>query len=107
MTDLLAAEGPDVSSEVVGEQQGISARSPLQLFWRRLRRDKVAMTAFAFIVLLILIAIFAPILVKLFNAADPKAQNYDALDAFGAPSGPSGEYYFGVDKLGRDVFSRR
>ena len=104
MSEMLQTDGPDVTAAVVGE--GITARSPLQLFWRRLRKDRVAMTALVFIVLLILIAIFAPVLVKLFNAADPQTQNYDALDAFGGPSGPSGEYFFGVDKLGRDVFSR-
>ena len=103
---MLQAGGQDVSATVVGEEAAITARSPLQLFWRRLRKDRVAMTALAFIVLLILIAIFAPLIVKLFNAADPKTQNYSALDPFGGPSGPSGEYFFGVDKLGRDVFSR-
>jgi peptide/nickel transport system permease protein len=106
MSEMLQSEGPDVTATVVGEQSAIAARSPLQLFWRRLRKDRVAMTALVFIVLLILIAIFAPVIVKLFNAADPKAQNFDALDAFGGPSGPSSEYFFGVDKLGRDVFSR-
>ena len=28
-----------------GGEQKITARSPMQLFWRRLRRDKVAMVA--------------------------------------------------------------
>ncbi len=105
MSDLLAG-GQDAHVVVVGEAEGIVARSPLQLFWRRLRRDRVAMVALAFIVLLLLIAILAPAIVSLFNGADPKKQNFDALDPFGGPSGPSSEYFFGVDKLGRDVFSR-
>ena len=36
----------------------IEARSPLELFWRRLRSDRVAMAALVFIVFLILVAIF-------------------------------------------------
>ena len=40
--------------------QTITARSPMQLFWRRLRRDRVAITALVFIVLLVAMAILAP-----------------------------------------------
>jgi peptide/nickel transport system permease protein len=64
------------------------------------------MVSLGFIVMLVLMALFAPLIVKIANAADPKTQNFGALDPFGGPSGPSGEYFFGVDKLGRDVFSR-
>ena len=51
-----------VVEEAAGEQK-ITARSPMQLFWRRLRRDKVAMAALGFIVVLIVMAIFAPLIV--------------------------------------------
>jgi len=87
-------------------QQKITARSPMQLFWRRLRRDKVAMVALVFIVLLIVMAIIAPVIVKIAGTPDPKAQSSTALDLFGSPTGPSAEHPFGVDRLGRDVFSR-
>jgi peptide/nickel transport system permease protein len=90
----------------VGRGAGSVARSPLQLFWRRFRHDKVALVALAIVVLLILIAIFAPLVVKLAGAADPAQQNPLALDEFGTPTGPSGGHVFGVDQLGRDVFSR-
>ncbi|MET0683845.1 MAG: ABC transporter permease [Solirubrobacteraceae bacterium] len=105
---LVQAE--DVDAIIVDEQQAgerkIAARSPMQLFWRRLRRDKVAMTALAFIILLIFVAIFAPLIVKALGAPDPLEQNSEALDVFGTPTGPSSEHWFGVDRLGRDVFSR-
>jgi peptide/nickel transport system permease protein len=94
-----------VVGEAAGEQK-ITARSPMQLFWRRLRRDKVAMVALAFIVVLIAMAIFAPVIVDIAGAPDPKAQSSEDLDLFGAPTGPTGEHWFGVDQLGRDVFSR-
>jgi peptide/nickel transport system permease protein len=91
------------TTEAAGE---IAARSPLNLFWRRLRQDKVALTALGFIVLLILVAIAAPLIVKLVGAPPPDQQSTAALDSFGAPTGPSSEHLFGVDQLGRDVFSR-
>jgi ABC-type dipeptide/oligopeptide/nickel transport system permease subunit len=84
----------------------IAARSPLELFWRRLRDDKVALTAAAFIVLLVLVAIFAPLIVKLVGTTGPTEQNPETLDEFGTPTGPSSEHPFGVDQLGRDVFAR-
>ncbi len=84
----------------------ISARSPTALFWRRFRRDRVAMASAGFIVLLILIAIFAPLIVKLFGLPGPSAQNPNLTDAFGTPIGPTGAHPFGVDPLGEDVMSR-
>ena len=84
----------------------IAARSPLELFWRRLRDDKVALTAAGFILFLVLVAVFAPLLVKLVGTTGPTDQNPKALDEFGTPTGPSGNHIFGVDQLGRDVFAR-
>ena len=53
-SDLLHAEDPGLDQMVRGEQQ-VAARSPMQLFWRRFRRDKVALVALGFIALLILV----------------------------------------------------
>jgi ABC-type dipeptide/oligopeptide/nickel transport system permease subunit len=92
--------------EGAGGQKRITARSPMQLFWRRLRRDKVAMVALVFIVILIGAAVFAPLIVSIAGAPDPKTQSSEALDVFGTPTGPSSTHLFGVDRLGRDVFSR-
>jgi peptide/nickel transport system permease protein len=86
--------------------QKIAARSPLELFWRRLKQDKVAMTALVFIVILILLAVFAPLVVKLFGQRPPNQQNTKFLDSFGTPKGPSANNLFGADTLGRSVFSR-
>jgi ABC-type dipeptide/oligopeptide/nickel transport system permease subunit len=90
----------------LAEVNEIAARSPLQLFWRRLKDDKVALTALGVIVFLILVAVFAPLIVKLVGAPPPSQQSTKALDAFGTPTGPSSKHLFGVDELGRDVFSR-
>ena len=105
------------STELIVESEGsldsvelatgdIAARSPLQLFWRRFRSDKVAMTSAIFIVLLILLAIFAPVVTSILGLPGPNVNDSNALDAFGSPAGPSSAHLFGVDQLGRDVFSR-
>jgi peptide/nickel transport system permease protein len=78
----------------------------MELFWRRLRTDKVAMAALVFIVLLVLVAVFAPLIIKIVGARPPNEQSSAYLDSFGTPTGPSADNLFGVDTLGRDVFSR-
>jgi peptide/nickel transport system permease protein len=92
--------------DVVPIAGGDVARSPGQLFRRRLTRDKVAMVAAGFIVALIAVAILAPVITKLAGTPGPRVQNSQALDVFGSPSGPSAAHPFGVDKLGRDIFTR-
>ncbi|MGO9320302.1 MAG: ABC transporter permease [Solirubrobacteraceae bacterium] len=82
------------------------ARSPLQLFWRRLRQDRVALASLAFIVFLTVLALAAPLVVKLLGLPGPYVQNLNLTDSFGSPLGPSLAHPFGVDQLGEDVMSR-
>ena len=85
----------------------IPIRPPRELFWRRVRDDRIGLTALVFIALLLVIAILAPLVVKLFGAPPPDKAFTDALSSdFGLPTGPSSEHLFGVDKVGQDVFSR-
>jgi ABC-type dipeptide/oligopeptide/nickel transport system permease subunit len=87
------------ATEVVG-------RTPLQLFLLRFRRDKVALAALGFLVLLIAVAALAGPITRAV-AHPPDAQFPNALDPqFGTPTGPSSTFLFGVDKVGEDVFSR-
>ncbi|SAK53385.1 binding-protein-dependent transport system inner membrane protein [Caballeronia arationis] len=73
-------------------------RTPWSEFWRKFRKQPVALAAGVFVTLLILIAIIAPYIVPY----DPENFfDYDALNA-----GPSAAHWFGVDSLGRDIFSR-
>ncbi len=95
------------SAELTGiDALGIEARSPWQLFWRRFREDKLALGALVFLALLVLMAVFAGPLVKLLGAPGPNTTDSGALDIFGTPTGPSSAHWFGVDQIGRDVFSR-
>src|SRR3954468_2785041 len=104
-TELLGAEGAAEETGLVDGKQ-VTARSPLQLFWRRFRRDRVAMVAGAFVVVAILVAIFAPAIVDVTGAPKPNVQNPDLLDDFGSPTGPTADNFLGVDQRGRDVFAR-
>ena len=85
---------------------GVAARSPLQLFWRRFRQDRVALVSLAFVVLLFVVALAAPLIVKLLGLPGPSVQNPNLTDSFGSPLGPSLAHPFGVDQLGQDVMSR-
>ena len=73
-------------------------RTPWHEFWRRFRRQHVAMIAGIFVLLLILVAIFARWLTPF------DAENYFDYDRLN--DGPSAAHWFGVDSLGRDIFSR-
>jgi peptide/nickel transport system permease protein len=103
---------PDSSFELEGG--AIVARSPMQLFWRRFRSDRVAMGSLVFIVILIFVAIFAGPIVSLIGVTGPNTPNNNcpgpasqcALNIFGQPLGPSSIHPFGTDELGRDVLSR-
>ncbi|HEY2571396.1 MAG TPA: ABC transporter permease [Solirubrobacteraceae bacterium] len=92
--------------DVVEASEEIAARSPLQLFWRRLRSDRFALVSLAFIVLLVVLAIAAPLVVKLLGLPGPSVENANLTDSFGSPLGPSSAHPFGVDQLGEDVMSR-
>jgi peptide/nickel transport system permease protein len=86
--------------------EALGARSPRAQLWRRLRQDRVALAALGVIVALILIAVFAPLVVKLVGVPGPNVQNAHAVDQFGTPIGPTSAHPFGVDPLGRDVLAR-
>src|SRR5512132_373747 len=101
LTGQTAPGPPDQpSSEVIG-------RSPWQIFWRRFRADRVAFVGVAFIVLLTALAVCAPLVAKYVAHREPNQINSNLTDAIGLPKiGPGREYWFGVDKAGRDVFVR-
>ena len=73
-------------------------RTPWSEFWRKFKKQPVAVGALAFVVLLVLVAIFAPFIVPY----DPENFfDYDRIN-----QGPSWVHWLGVDPLGRDIFSR-
>jgi ABC-type dipeptide/oligopeptide/nickel transport system permease subunit len=107
--ELLPGAGGRVDlPDLGGAMTSVATRSmtPLQLFWRRFRRDRVALVSLAFIALLIVVAIAAPLVVSLLGLPGPSVQNPNLTNAFGSPLGPSAAHPFGVDPLGQDVASR-
>jgi glutathione transport system permease protein len=73
-------------------------RTPWDLFRQKFRKQKVAVLAGVFVLGLVALAIVAPYIAPF----DPENFfDYDMLNA-----GPSGKHWFGVDALGRDIFSR-
>ncbi|MGI8595286.1 MAG: hypothetical protein ACR2ML_13160, partial [Solirubrobacteraceae bacterium] len=104
----MTTPGVDTRSEAAGNlfatdvvrNDAVAARAPLQLFWLRLRRDKVALCALGFIVFLVIVAICAPLIVKLFGLPGPNEPDKATLDSFGLPTGPSRHHPFGVDEIG-------
>jgi peptide/nickel transport system permease protein len=103
--DLLLDESQVGAVDLVGSGE-IVARSPWELFFRRFREDKFALAGIVFLILLILAAIFAPLVCSLVGAPGPYSADQNALDLFGQPTGPSSAHLFGVDQIGRDVFAR-
>jgi glutathione transport system permease protein len=75
-----------------------SVRTPWSEFWRKFRRQHVAVIAGVFVLLLVAVAVIAPWIVPY----DAESYfDYDSLNAL-----PSLTHWFGVDSLGRDIFSR-
>ncbi|BDH46561.1 glutathione ABC transporter permease GsiD [Salmonella enterica subsp. enterica serovar Choleraesuis] len=72
--------------------------TPWRLIWRRFLSQPLALGAGVFVLLLIVVALLAPHLVPF----DP--ENYFDYDRIN--EGPSRVHWFGVDSLGRDIFSR-
>ena len=64
---------------------------------RRLKKNKMAMFCAGLLILLVLMAIFAPLIAPY----DPTFQDYSAV-----LSAPSMAHPFGTDEFGRDILSR-
>ncbi|MEZ4521606.1 MAG: ABC transporter permease [Thermomicrobiales bacterium] len=92
-----ASERVASSSESVEFAKPKEANSLWSDAFKRLRRNKLAISSLVFIVLLGLLAIFAP-LVSPYSYSE---QNYDAIR-----QSPNWEHPLGTDQLGRDILSR-
>ncbi|HYY45010.1 MAG TPA: ABC transporter permease [Actinomycetota bacterium] len=110
MTQSAAGTAQEAPYDVAGGHEpehgaAVVARTPWQLFWQRFREDKLALAGGVTIVIMVLLALTAPVFEHL--TGHPFAQQYrDRYDAFGIPLGPDSEFWFGSDDLGRDLFVR-
>jgi peptide/nickel transport system permease protein len=84
----------------------IQGRSPWQLAWERLRKDKAAIASMVTIVIIIVLALLAPVIASLVGHG-PNQQFIDTGEnANGGPVPPSSMFWFGTDSAGRDLFIR-
>jgi ABC-type dipeptide/oligopeptide/nickel transport system permease subunit len=104
-----SAEAP--SDALLAGAGAIEGRSLGQIAWRRLRRDKVAIAGGVVVVVLVLVALLAPIIVKYFGTP-PDQYNPGTVDPnlqtpLGHFGGISLSHPLGVEpQTGRDLFSR-
>jgi peptide/nickel transport system permease protein len=85
----------------------IQGRSQWQLTWRRLRRDKVAMAALIVILVIVALALAAPLFVSITHHPPNIAYPNTGEDAAGNPVGPgTNGFWLGTDGTGRDLFIR-
>ncbi len=71
--------------------------TPIGIFWHKLKRRKIAMIAGAFIIMLVLVAVFAPLIAPY----DPYETDYSL-----SMMPPSFHHPAGTDVYGRDILSR-
>ncbi|MED3879151.1 oligopeptide ABC transporter permease [Priestia megaterium] len=85
----------DVQPEV--NMKALKNLSPWAIARKKFVKNKLAMISLVFMIVITLLAIFAPLLTK----ADITRIDYMAMNA-----APSSEHWFGTDTNGRDVFAR-
>ena len=81
-TELVASK----SDEPEVRSQDVAGRSPTRIALDRLRHDKIAMVCFVIVVLFVLIAVFAPLLTKLFGVELDGGDPVTDLDQFNYPA---------------------
>ncbi|MEG0019764.1 MAG: ABC transporter permease [Oscillospiraceae bacterium] len=79
------------------QKVGYTVKGPWREIWERLVQNKVAVFGIVVIVLLIVMAIFAPLIAP---------YGIDEQNLAMKLQGPSAEHIMGTDNFGRDVFSR-
>jgi len=82
------------------------ARSSWELFRTRFMRDKAAVAGAIVIVILILLALAAPLFARLTGHGPNELFDEMRDPVFGLPKGPNAEFWFGADSVGRDLFVR-
>jgi ABC-type dipeptide/oligopeptide/nickel transport system permease subunit len=104
MTELAEASSP--AGQEPSAKKSVEGRSPWQLAWSRLRKDKLAVACAIFIILLALVAIFAGPISSLIGFSPTDQDQTNGVSSDGLPVGPNGTHLLGTDNLGRDIFVR-
>jgi peptide/nickel transport system permease protein len=84
----------------------IEGRSPWRLAAERLWRDRASMISLGVIVLIVLIAIFAPVFAAITHHGVYEQFRDTGLSPDGQPIGPGSTFIMGTDSSGRDILVR-
>ena len=84
--------------KTIEDKAADNVRTPWSEFWRKFRKQHVAVGALVFVLLLVALALAAPLIVPY------DAENYFDYEQLNAV--PSWKHWLGVDPLGRDILSR-
>jgi peptide/nickel transport system permease protein len=95
-------------SEVVARvgPEPVAGRSPWRLGWDRLRHDRVAIGSAVVILLLVAVAIAAPLIANLVGYDYADQDRVHGITREGLPVAPNGNHPLGTDNLGRDLAVR-
>jgi peptide/nickel transport system permease protein len=100
------AEADETEESLSETAKKIEGRSPSQLAFERLRKDRVAVVSAIVIVLIALMAILAPLVAHILGHGPDAQFTHTGLSPAGIPVGPNGSFPLGTDELGRDVLVR-
>jgi peptide/nickel transport system permease protein len=107
MASVAPETSPAVETGLALEHVEVEGKSPRRLFWERFRRDKAAIGSLVFLGVLVLLAIFAGVIAdRVIHHGKNELFQAQMLDDFGLPKGPNGDFWFGADQSGRDIFVR-
>jgi peptide/nickel transport system permease protein len=102
--ELLNEADPATDALPHGDRGGAEGRRGE--IWRRFKRNKLALVGVGIIVMLVLMAVLAPLFVKLESALGGVAHIDPEKGTSPARLSPSASHWFGTDKTGRDIFAR-
>jgi peptide/nickel transport system permease protein len=87
--------------------EAVEGRSQWQLTWRRLRRDKIAVASVIVILVMVALAIAAPLFASLTGHGVYQAFTNSGLSSAGIPVAPGTHgFILGTDYIGRDLLIR-
>ena len=106
---ILESAGLDAQQAAEGQavDRPVEGRTQWQLTWRRLRGDKVAMISIAVIIIMVVLAIIAPVFASITGHPPNTAYPIQGENEVGNPIGPGvNGFWLGTDSTGRDLFVR-
>ncbi|WP_099159642.1 ABC transporter permease subunit [Virgibacillus ndiopensis] len=87
----------EIATELSKGSENVKKSSPITEFWKKFKKQRLAMVSGIFVLLLVIITIFGPAIAP-YSAEEP--------DYVNVLQGSSWDHLAGTDAFGRDIFSR-